>query len=297
VSRTRENAVNSSNKWNVLIVLLATMVVVGPIVSGQFHPEIARWHLAAVSNAMEIGIGDAGENLEKAASHEPDLESLSDYWILEINQALKGDRDRLPKIIDRAISKDPRFARLGKRVGLQLEQSSDFMLALEVLERSFTKKERAKYYNLNLLAYLRSLADVDDAQIEQAFVDINLALEEFPEKASLRDTRAWVQFQMGDYEEALEDAEFAVTKTNEELESDVLYQVSTAFSKLTGGGTEREYSADDTLSRMEAGDMWTEGVMRYHRARILEALDRTDKAEPDWQWIKKHHLPIDDRLH
>jgi hypothetical protein len=42
---------------------------------------------------------------------------------------------------------------------------------------------------------------------------------------------------------------------------------------------------------------WSRGVLRYHRAMILEKLGRTDEANSDWKWIEEKRLPPDDRLH
>ncbi len=55
----------------------------------------------------------------------------------------------------------------------------------------------------------------------------------------------------------------------------------------------------DTYLTSETADLsiWTRGVMRYHRAKILEKLGRSEEAKADWDWLKEQNLPPDDRLH
>ena len=217
---------------------------------------------------------------------------------------------------------------LASELAYLLEIREDFTSTLEAYKIYIGEKYDRTVYNLNALAYHRALANVE---LDQALIDIDEALGYQPDASDLRDTRAWIYFQLGRYEEAFVDADLSV-KTYEtpsmwrwlesaldwlqgladraESKSQVNTTVAAPSANLaTGQGDELGARESDPpivmldppknyLTRSKAkASIWASGVLRYHRAMILEKLGRTAEAEADWQWIEENQLPPDDRLH
>ncbi len=360
-----------------MIVLTTVLIVLAPVVTSQFSEEIARWHLAAAANAVELGIGDQEESMRKAKEVSADIFGLRDYWLLLLQQTLDQNPTKLPELVRFAKTKDPNLARLGALAIRALEAEGQYALAVDVLEESLTPEARGLQVNLNLLAYMRSLAGVE---LEKARKDINEALKYSPNDPALRDTRAWVLFKLGELEQALEDADFAVKETerrklsnplrfleswgsesiqvkegspgpdapskaevpqskslvsnspesetrdadlphSEELPEAEVSEAEVSEAGANQAGTTGVGVSDDAAASGErangakttppaslppaslppvetvSAQTFQEGVLRYHRGRILEKLGREAEMEQDWQWLRQHKLPINDSLH
>jgi hypothetical protein len=39
--------------------------------------------------------------------------------------------------------------------------------------------------------------------------------------------------------------------------------------------------------------LWSLGVLHFHRAKILESLGRDKEAQQDWDWLTENQLPLD----
>jgi tetratricopeptide (TPR) repeat protein len=202
-------------------------------------------------------------------------------------------------------------------------QKHEFEPALEALKLGLGKDFDRNSNNLNQLAYIRSLAIVD---LDEALKDINEAIEKIPpgitqlaEQSALRDTRAWVLYRMGKYDDAFLDADFAVRTTER---PSIWQRMANTLESLAASSSQdisKELGVEDKVVEAETADslpdsngpvkseyleesevepaIWSVGVMRYHRAKILEKLGRSEDAQADWEWIKSHRLPPDDRLH
>ena len=287
----------SSAILNGIIVFVTVGLVVGPFFRGfRFSEEVAKWHLAAAANAAETDPEAADASLEKARAASPKVEELIDYWIVVIERALKDDQEALPNLLAKAVSKNSKWFGLAVSTAIQLEMDQKFFLAIETIERSASESIRSNPSVRNMLAYWRSLGDFE---LEKALADVNIALESVPENPTpiklldaiaYRDTRGWVLHKLGRNEEALEDANFAVEERIGLDNNGIAGWINKTAENL---GLE-EPATDNTAPASDTE--YNLGVLRYHRAKILEALERMDEANKDFDWLKKHNLPIDDSL-
>jgi tetratricopeptide (TPR) repeat protein len=198
-------------------------------------------------------------------------------------------------VIQQAIARNPANYTLGLiYASNQLFESALFAEAVEVMEVSCVGSLRKNPGLLNQLAYFRALASIE---LDIALRDINEALSSMPDNDALRDTRAWVLFQMGKPLEALPDANFAVESISRPRGEGFAEQFLRWLEQILIGRPEPR-SSDQVLTRREAGiELWGMGALYFHRARILEALGRVEQAEADFQWLRDHRLPTDSRLY
>lgn len=247
------------------------------------------------------------------------------YWRVLISQALvEEDEAKGFEILREAIEANPNNpqvrTRLGALYATTLAMREDFALTLEAYKLWYGDKYDRDINTLNSLAYARALAKVE---LDLALTDINEALGYRPEDPNLRDTRAWVYFQLGRYDEALLDADFSVkalelpslsnwiNRQMEELQSSAeISKPESPPSEVRVEQAEVEAMGDSQapvvmldppkIYKKRANTSswtWTLAVMKYHRARILEAMGRSEEANADWEWIETNDLPPDDRLH
>jgi len=260
------------------------------------------------------------------------------YWDVMISRALTEESEaKAIQTLRDAITANPDNSTLrillAEEFASILDKREDFTSTLEAYKLWFGEKYDRTVYRLNALAYGRALANVE---LDQALVDIDEALGHRPDDPELRDTRAWVYYQLGRYEEAFLDADFSVKTrerpsisswlqavwewlqvaaespetnlplgaTSEEVpdSGQVAEEVAEEFAEFgTIVGDPPVVMLDppkNYLKRSKASVItWSRGVMRYHRAKILEKLGRVEESEADWKWIEENRLPPDDRLH
>ncbi|MDX1927391.1 MAG: hypothetical protein SFV81_12795 [Pirellulaceae bacterium] len=314
-------------------------------------PEDRRTQVAVQLAKQHFVDGDYGlaADIMQALLGEQAKQQLL-YWdALIYRDVLEVSEAKAVQTLKAAIASNPEDADLRRILAEELahilELRDDFESTLEAYKLWFGDNYVREANNLNSLAYARALAKVE---LDQALIDIDEALRYHPNEPALRDTRAWVYYQLGRYEEALADADFSVKAqdapsvtnwwgkamdfllTPKELpapeadsiatgevatDSEVVAGASAgeSVSELTGtvARTVAEQGASENeppivmldppknyLTRSKASSLlWSQGVMRYHRAMILEKLGRSQEAEADWQWIEEKRLPPDDRLH
>ncbi len=278
----------------ILLIALAASIVVVPLLGGGIGPEIARWKLAAAANALDSDSDPAEIErwIEEARKWHPQIERERDYWYVLIWDAIRrGDYRLMAERLLAAKEASHRFGRIGYYLAQDLASSGDFETAIQVLEACIDTPQTANPEWLNALAYWRSLIAKD---LDQALAEIELALEKRPDDPAFRDTRAWILFQMGRPLEALEDADFAVEASSKlfPIPSPLWDRFDAWVDPLV------PRSSGPPLTEEEADPrLWSLGVMRYHRARILEALGRVEEAEKDYAWLRRYRLPTDDRMH
>jgi tetratricopeptide (TPR) repeat protein len=259
-----------------------------------------RWKFAAAANAADLGLGDAQKLLEAATAGLKDPEDEADYWNVSLKIALKQSREQVIAILKKAVSKDPvRFARLALIASNHFSSREDYVGAIEATtiyyESLNVSKEAAPPVEpvlLNQIAYYRALGNV---QLLEALDDIDQAIELDPERWQYLDTRAWVLYRLGLYQQALED----INKSIRLADAEVNETQNDFFNVLSSwlNGSPEPTSADGVFTQREADPVtWSLGALHYHRARILEALGKHTEAEPDWKWLREHRLPLDDRL-
>lgn len=266
------------------------------MVVDQFRLEVARWYLADATNKVANHQPLTGQ-IEKATKWVDDIQELRDYWLFRAEEAYVESPQAVAAVIASAIHHDPSNFRLGNFYSERMANDSRFADAVEVLKASQLGSLHPA--TLNRLAYFRALASVE---LERALADINLALEapdttsEF--QAMSRDTRAWVLYRLQKPEKALDDINFAIEELDKLEPNGVLDQSLEWLAGMLNRTADAELLNDDhLLTKREAGEwLWTLGTLRYHRAKILEALDKHKEADEDLQWLRDRHLPQDDRL-
>lgn len=280
-----------SKLLNIAIVLATIGLVLAPVAQSQFASEIARWYLADAANRVTAG-EDIQRQLAKAKYWCGDVTGQRDYWLLRTEQAMASAPGEVEKVIREAVARDKSNFKIGINAAMRLSQNSLFAEAAAVLEASCVDGLRDSYEILNHLAYYRALATSD---LDQALRDINQALEQRPDDPAVRDTRAWVLFQMGKPHEAIKDADFAVKEFDNASVSE-FYGETLGWLEERLAGPPEPRSDDGILTQREAGEfLWGRGVVHYHRAKILEALGRSEEAEAEFQWLRKRKLPADER--
>ena len=276
-----------------LIVLATIGLVVVPVIADQFRTEVARWYLAEASNRL-VAERDSSHQLEQARRWAGDVTDLRDYWIFRAEQALADSPKKVAAVIGEAVAQRKSNAFLANTYAMQLANRRLFAEAVDVLEAGKIPELEDNPQWLNNLAYFRALAGID---LDQALSDINRVLDQTPNAADARDTRAWVLFQMGNPQTAIEDADFAVNSLTATADAGWLDSSLTWLEDNVL--TLREPQTPTKLfTRREAGErLWRIATLHYHRAKILEALGRDEEADKEFQWLKEHNLPIDGSIY
>lgn len=275
-----------------LVVVGTIGLVLAPVIADQFRTEVARWYLAAATNRI-VAERDIAHQVEQAKRWAGDVTELRDYWIVRAEQALADSPDGVAEVVSQAVAQNKLNFFLADSYSQRLADNRFFSQAVAVLEAGAIPELENSPGRLNNLAYFRALAGID---LDEALVDINRGLESNPNDAGKRDTRAWVLYQMGKPQLAIEDADFAVSATTPQAEAGWLDRLLAWLEEHMLTHREPEGSTK-VFTRREAGEqLWAVGTLFFHRAKILEALGRTEEAERDFQWLRERHLPTDDSI-
>jgi tetratricopeptide (TPR) repeat protein len=275
--------------------------------------------------------GLAADVMQELLGEEANRQGI--YWNAKIYRDLMevGEAKAI-QTLQAAIASNPEdseMRNLAEDLAHILELRDDFAATLAAYKLSLGDKFVRSANNLNSLAYARALAKVE---LDQALIDIDEALSYHPNESALRDTRAWIYYQLGRYEEALVDADFSVTakespsilnwweKSMERFLASSKLPKPEAELEASGEGVSQSEAESGEVAELVTGEiespivmldppknyltrsgannvLWSLGVMRYHRAMILDKLGRSQDAEADWKWVEENRLPPDDRLH
>ena len=257
----------------------------------------------------------ATELLDQSYSRDPGVTTDLQYWRIRM-QIVFGrspvQDEEAERLADHAIESLKSNKDAGQRSLISMALASTLMkrqywdLSIRVLEELLESPQKRSADQNNLLAYCRSLSMKN---LKQALVEIDLALKRDGDIPAYLDTKGWVLYQSGKYEEALAFANRAVTGFSDELQENApeLYKLlqdkrslaDPASSPITDSDLEKE-GAENSPSKatpntiqLQIADLAKNfAVVRLHRARILEGLGRKEEANEDFEWIKS--LGIDD---
>ncbi len=282
-------------KFSTWLIILATIALAaGPVLASQLRAELARWHIAAATNAVELRQGSAEQHLQSAREVYADVEQLRDYWLHKLKRTLLEEPTQAVSVLQQAIAASPLNRSLIPMTAAGLWKQEKFEEQIQVWELLRSDQQPLPPGVLNELAYARALTAME---LDQALEDINQALRNAPNQPAYRDTRAWVLFQMGRASEALEDADFAVKAFESSQQDGLINRTLVALGEQLAPLADDSLAPGQVLTRQQAGEaLWGAGALYYHRARILEGLLRQEEAQADWNWLAEHHLPQDDRL-
>ncbi len=169
----------------------------------NFPDEFSLNFILGLSLAQEDNHEEAEPYLEKAATINPnDIFALSAY-AFTLNRLDK--QDEALRYLKKAAKVDPNDLQVLTIMGSIYDAQKDWSKVDEIYERALSI-DQTNPLVLNNYAY--SLAS-RGKKLDDALDMVNDALEMDPENPSYLDTKGWIYFQMGDYEEAKEFVEQA----------------------------------------------------------------------------------------
>ena len=256
----------------------------------------------------------AADLLDQSYKRDPAIVQELPYWIIRM-QVVFGRSPALDHEVERvaehAIETLKGFKDASQRSLIAMTLASTLLkkeycdLAINVLVELLESPKKRTAEQNNLLAYCRSLSMTD---LKQALVEIDLALKK-DKNPALLDTKGWVLYQSGKYEEALSYANQAVSGFSDEIKSNApeLFKLLTdtrapalfapkskiESSLVTEGQESRSPTKSSNTIQAALAEMAKNfAVVRLHRVRILEGLGRNEEAKQDLDWIRS--LGIED---
>lgn len=256
----------------------------------------------------------AADLLDQSYKRDPAIVQDLPYWIIRM-QVVFGRSPALDHEVERvaehAIETLKGFKDASQRSLIAMTLASTLLkkeycdLAINVLVELLESPKKRTAEQNNLLAYCRSLSMTD---LKQALVEIDLALKK-DKNPALLDTKGWVLYQSGKYEEALSYANQAVSGFSDEIKSNApeLFKLLTdtrapalfapkskiESTLVTEGQESRSPTKSSNTIQAALAEMAKNfAVVRLHRVRILEGLGRNEEAKQDLDWIRS--LGIED---
>ncbi len=254
-----------------LAILAMIVLVLGPLLWLELPSEIARWRQAYAMELWRAGDKSAAlAQIEDSLRWDPtqaDALACRGDWRLEAGEYQKAIDD-----YDEALQRNPRHvtARINRSVafqhlGLHARAIADWK---ELLGFAQNADPRQRAVLLNGLAYAQALGQQD---LEDALTNVDQALSLAGENAAMLDTRGYIRFLNGDFKAARGDLDLAVEQAEAEFQR---FEARTDYLDQA----EREHQLREYRRNL--------AVIRYHRALILESLDRPFEAEHDRLRVK-----------
>jgi tetratricopeptide (TPR) repeat protein len=314
--------------WYFPALLLGTTLflvggVIRALVSGPVH---ARWLVAYAANELIANrVESAKDGLDRAFSSSKDIVSDTDYWRLRF-ELITGkspvDPTEIDALVDEAIDTIPSNTTESRRLAvsfylanLLLEESS-FKQTVRLLEKLLPPADQRPPKVNNLIAYSRSLAKVD---LGTALTEINIALQTQADP-ELFDTKAWVLYRLGKFDLALRFSDASIREFYAAIKAkdtarhlSLLPDENFTIEKRTAPDeaippelspfptkpnlSKRVVEKDEVANKSNKSKRLATdplvriiAVMRYHRACILDALNRTTDAQRDYLWLDHFHF-------
>jgi tetratricopeptide (TPR) repeat protein len=310
-----------------LLVLFLIALPVAPVLWDYIYPgAYARWLLADAANQFDQGNVERSQQLlSKAYDLSPDISQDANFWQqlgrIEFSpENPPSDNSIWVKMVRKIPDPDQRAGAATEIASLMLDRKF-FGSALALLEEFLpARKDRSPTQN-NLIAYMRSLANTD---LDQALDEINLALKG-EDNESFLDTKAWILYRMGRYDEALTAIDRSIEildgklRANSALEPMLQFMDETVESGapaiMRNEGKASDNKGEDKpehrvgwahqqvlekfplVARVSPELLETLATIRFHRMRILEALNEPERAQDDARWLEAFAPKPWDALH
>lgn len=270
-----------SKPWLTRVIVIAVILLV--FIPIWLPSEIARWYIAAAANALRTDDEQAAHRMvEVAAKWDPTIE--------------EPDSQALVPLVRIAFFQADKLAWHG-----------EFDMALEFVQRAFRFSPPRTPMEFNQLAYFRALAG---RELEEALADIQHAKSIAPNQPEMEDTHAWILHKLDRNLEALGYANASVAGIQLLRGIDPKSESSDSSTSQANPTSPSAHSDSNALSKDETElpvslesihaqvdpIIWTEGVVRFHRMRILESLKEFKRADIDREWLQRHGVPESDQL-
>lgn len=275
----------SAKWWRWGTVGLIAAMVVGPLMARQLPREVANWHAAAAVESRLDGHDDqAREQLEAALG----WDARNPAFYLQRAQWNREDRRYDDALAD--CNKARELAEWHPMVLMERSQVYQHMKRYEdavddwkaIAEMNERRPVLSEVSIWNGLAYARAVAGVD---LEAALADADRAAKREPAEVAILDTRGFLLFKLGRYDDALKDLDVAVKGAETRLADRLKKLDVTSSTVVDRRQSERERKAAETEF----------AVILYHRSLILDKLDQPEAAAADRDRIRQLGLvPGDD---
>lgn len=247
------------------------LLVVGPCAFRQAPLEMARWHVARAIQQREAGDKEgAWASLDRAMAW--DAENPANFLRRARWHKADGKYEAaLDEILKADLLVPDNFAILSQRAdALQLlgrhAEAVEIWKAIDRLSIAGGNPPRVQAQNG--LAYARAVGNLE---LDEALAGINQALESDPTDAAMLDTRGFILYRQGKYQEALADMEPAVKQV----------ELAMKQAERVPGTLERVIDYSELSDGMLANMRQATAVIRYHRALVYEKLGRHAAAKLD----------------
>jgi tetratricopeptide (TPR) repeat protein len=315
----KESRMLSSTWTNRSLIVLLAALPVAPVVWDYVYPgSYAKWLLADAANQYDNGqVERAQRLLLRAYELSPEISSDANFWRqlgrIELSPENPVSEDSIWSAMVRKIPTADQRAVSAVEIALLMLDRKMYSHALVVLREFLPTRELRSPLQNNLIAYTRALAE---EELDEALQDINAAVSRL-ENESLLDTKAWVLHQLGRDREALEEIDRSIDMLFGKIRVDSSFDEVLPFLKeiLAGGKPAAEKPAeraadgvvdqqnDEEAEKMGVG--WAHqsllekfpriaidivfqnmATLRYHRWKILKALQEAERAEQDFRWLE-----------
>lgn len=262
-------------RWGT-IGLIAAMVVV-PVAVKQFPREIALWVAATAIEARLNGeTGAAMQGLDRALTWDPRNARL--YLQRAVWNREDGKFDAALDDCERAIELAPwnPMGYFQRSEVLQHLRRHDEALAdwKKIAELNAQQRDMSDVSVWNGLAYARAIAD---QEIEAGLEDIQRAVKRQPDSPEILDTQGYLRYRAGQFTEAIRDLDEAVAMMEIALKrkEDTLGKVPSPVVDLREAEYERK-----RMSLVLA-------VVLYHRSLVLDKMDQSAAAAADRDRVRQ----------
>jgi tetratricopeptide (TPR) repeat protein len=247
------------------LVLCGAGLLAGVVVKSMGREVVASdYQKRAQQQFMADELPEAVASLDQAIVWLPDAPEL--YYQRGMYRQQANDLEGSLADFNKLIQMVPSFARAYVGRSVVYQRSQRHREAIEDLSKAIQLRPRNDHVLLNHRAYTRAIAGIE---LEQALADINLALEMAGvEDAAYLDTRGYVYYRMGRYDEALVDLDRAVRMTAENRQQSLAMARQQKLSELEMQWRERQLRENDA-------------VIIYHRGEVHDKLGNIEQARAD----------------
>lgn len=277
---------NSSKFWRWGTVGLMAAMVLGPVAARQIPREAARWQAAIALEARLDGrTEEALLRLQKSLAWDPGNATVylqRAAWAREDGRYAEAleDCDRAIELADwNPLAKIER-SQIYQHLGRRADAVADWKSVVEMNER---RRLLAEVNLWNGLAYARAVAGME---LDEALADMQRAVVREPAEPALLDTRGYLLYRLGKYDEAIVDLDAAVAGAERRLaERDK--QLAAPRSPLPD---RREAERDRRSAAHELA------VIVYHRSLVFDKLNQPEAAAADRDRVRQLGHQPDERL-